>query len=271
MITFMHHFLSVLVLSALLFSCAKEQKSFSFVQLCDTQLGFGGYRHDSLSFHQAVRMINQLHPDFVVICGDLVNDRNAKSFTDFLAIAEGFEMPYYPAPGNHDVGNEPNDSTLAVYRRTIGPDFYHQDHKGCRVIVTNSQLWKSPVAGASEKHHEWFKAALAGHFEDGPLFVVGHYPLFLESPEEEEAYFNLPKPIRGELIGLLEQYEVSAYLAGHTHRRVINRHNGVNYVGGETISKNFDETPLGFRLWTVAEDTAYHQFVALDSLEEITN
>ncbi|RED94953.1 metallophosphoesterase [Marinoscillum furvescens] len=262
----MRRIIYVIALYWLVAACGEPKRDFTFVQLCDTQLGFGGYSQDSLSFRQAVNVINNLAPDFVVICGDLVDDRDAKSFEDFLLIAEGFEMPYFPAPGNHDVGNTPSDSTLEVYRRTIGPDYYYEDHKGCRVIVTNTQLWKAPLAGASEKHQEWFEATLAGHSGQGPVFVVGHYPLFLENPEEEEAYFNLPLPIRAELMGLFEKHQVSAYLAGHTHRRVINHHNGVNYVGGETISKNFDQTPLGFRMWEVSEQSVTHQFLPLDSL-----
>lgn len=52
-------------------SCAKKtQEDFTFVQLCDTQLGIGGYEHDIKTFKQAVKQINKLNPDFVVICGE---------------------------------------------------------------------------------------------------------------------------------------------------------------------------------------------------------
>ena len=51
-----------------------EKQAFSFVQMCDTQLGMGGYEHDVLTFNQAVKQINELQADFVVICGDLVNN-----------------------------------------------------------------------------------------------------------------------------------------------------------------------------------------------------
>ena len=45
-----------------------ETKTFTFVQLCDTQLGFGGYEHDLSAFKQAAKQINAMKPDFVVIC-----------------------------------------------------------------------------------------------------------------------------------------------------------------------------------------------------------
>ena len=95
----------------------------------------------------AVDKVNELKPDFVVICGDLVNHANDSSYADFLRIKEGFHMPCYLAAGNHDVGMTPNDTTLAYYRTTVGADYYHFLHKGYAFIVTNSQLWKSDVEG----------------------------------------------------------------------------------------------------------------------------
>ena len=49
-------------------SCTESgQKPFYFIQMCDTQLGMGGYENDIRSFEQAVKQINELNPDFVVI------------------------------------------------------------------------------------------------------------------------------------------------------------------------------------------------------------
>ena len=53
------------------------------MQMCDTQLGMGGYEHDVRTFKQSVKLINKMQPDFVVICGDLVQKANDKSFADF--------------------------------------------------------------------------------------------------------------------------------------------------------------------------------------------
>ncbi len=72
-------FIIIALFVTLIFSfivVAEEAKpeSFTFVQLCDPQLGFGGYEHDVNSFKVAVQKINELKPDFVVICGDMVNN-----------------------------------------------------------------------------------------------------------------------------------------------------------------------------------------------------
>ncbi len=244
----------------------KEQKPFSFVQICDTQLGMGGYEHDVQTFKQAVKQINELNADFVVICGDLVNDASDSSYSDFKEIMLGFKIPCYVAPGNHDVGNIPNDTTLAYYRKTIGDDYYEFQNKGYSFIVTNSQLWKADVENESEKHDSWFKEILKNQSKKQvPVFVVGHYPLYIDSLNEEEKYFNFPLIKRLEILELFQQNNVLAYLTGHAHRLVINKYGNTQLVTGETTSKNFDKRPFGFRFWQVSADTVTHHFVALHS------
>ncbi|MFT4550605.1 MAG: putative MPP superfamily phosphohydrolase, partial [Verrucomicrobiales bacterium] len=109
---------------------SSEDKSFSFVQMCDTQLGMGGYEHDVRMFEKAVVKINEMAPDFVVICGDLVQKANEKSFADFNKIKSGFKLPCYCAAGNHDVENTPTAQSLKKYREKVGPDYYGFEHKG---------------------------------------------------------------------------------------------------------------------------------------------
>lgn len=243
-----------------------KQESFTFVQLCDPQLGMGGYEHDVETFGRAVDRINELKPDFVAICGDLVQDADAKSFADFKRIRDGLEVPCYTVSGNHDVGRHPTDKTLARYRDVIGEDTYSFEHKGYSFVVVNTQLWKSPVAGETEKQDMWLKKTLAAASEKGsPVFVLCHYPFFLEKFDEADEYMNLPQGKRHELLGLYEQHGVVAVLGGHAHRFIENDYNGMQLVNGETTSKNFDQRPMGFRVWHVEGDRPYrHEFIGVD-------
>jgi len=50
--------LCLLVILILSSSCS-EREHFRFVQMCDTQLGMGGYEHDVKMFEQAVKQINE--------------------------------------------------------------------------------------------------------------------------------------------------------------------------------------------------------------------
>ncbi len=262
------HIYKYFVLFFLVFviSCSKkEQKLFTFVQLCDTQLGMGGYDHDVKTFKQAVNQINLLSPDFVVICGDLVNDANDSSYTDFKAIKNQFNMPCYCAPGNHDIGNVPNDSTLNFYRNTIGKDYYSFENKGFSFVITNSQLWKKNIKNESIKHDDWFMHTLDSIKKTNqPIFVVGHYPLFIKTVDEEEEYFNLPITKRKKLLNMFVNSNVVAYLSGHAHKPLINGHKNTQLVSGEATSKNLDSiSDLGFRVWNVSKDTIFQHFVSL--------
>jgi len=245
---------------------ASGSLAFTFVQLCDTQLGMGGYEHDVETFRQAVAQINSLKPDFVVICGDLVHDSDDESFADVKDIKAGFDVPCHCAPGNHDVGNTPTPESLQHYREVIGKDYYSVEHKGYVFVFVNTQLWKAPVEGESQRHDAWLEQTLeTAAMRRLPVFIVGHYPLFLEKPVEAEEYMNLPLARRKALLDLFERSGVVAVLGGHTHRLVINDYKGMQLVNGETTSKNFDKRPLGFRVWHVMDPGSFrHEFVALD-------
>jgi predicted phosphodiesterase len=241
----------------------------SFVQMCDTQLGMGGYEHDVKTFGQAVRQINAATPDFVLICGDLVQKAKAKAWGDFKRIRAGFQLPCYCAAGNHDVENKATAETLNRYRETIGPDYYTVDHKGFTFVVANTQLWKAPLEGESEKHDAWFREVLAIAKKKGsPVVVVVHYPLYLADPDEKEEYFNLPVAKRKEILNLCEENGVVAFLAGHTHKLIVNDYKGIQLVNGETTSKNFDKRPMGYRWWNVTPaGELKHRFVELEGAE----
>jgi predicted phosphodiesterase len=261
-------------LSLALHTTAAEPEAvgnFSFVQMCDTQLGMGGYEHDVKSFTLAVDQINALKPDFVLICGDLINKAaDGQSWIDFKRIKSGFKIPCHCAAGNHDVENKPTAKSLKIYREEIGADYYSIDHKGFTFVVVNTQLWKAPLAGESEKHDAWFRETLALAKERSrPVVVVGHYPLFVKDPDEEEHYSNLPLEKRREILELCETNGVVAFLAGHTHRLVINEHKGIQMVNGETTSRNTDGRPMGFRWWDVTDEAKMqHRFVAVEGMEE---
>ncbi len=257
-------FLCFVLLSPQIFGGERRTKPFTFVQLTDTQLGFGGYEHDLQSFEQAVKQINELNPDFVVICGDLVNVASDSSYQDFKQIRKNLRMPCYCVPGNHDVGNIPNDTTLAFYRKKIGKDYYRFNHKGSSFIVANSLLWNADVANESEKFDKWFVKSLEAAGKKGrPVFVAGHFPLYTSEPDEEAQYYNIIPERRKELLDLFLENQVSAYLTGHTHKLICNEYNGIQMVSCETTSKNFDERPIGFRLWEVSSDSISHRFIPL--------
>jgi hypothetical protein len=125
--------------------------------------------------------------------------------------------------------------------------------------MVNASLWKTPVAGESEKQDAWLQQTLkTAHDKKSPIFIVMHHPLFLTSPDEAEEYYNLPPAKRSELLALFVDAGVVAVLGGHRHLLVINEYKGIQLVNGETTCRHFDNSPLGFRLWHVDSPTSIH-------------
>ena len=248
---------------------ADEPERFVMVQLCDTQLGQGGYEHDLETFRLAVGQINALNPDFVVLCGDLVdNGADPKAYEDFLSVYKGFEVPCHLAPGNHDVGRHPSIGTLERYRRVIGPDYFSFEHEGYTIVIVNTQLWKRYVKEESEKHDAWFEETLRNAHENGrPVIVAGHFPPFLRDVNEKENGLNLPLEKRIEIMEMCERYGVVLFLAGHIHRNNVTEYKGIPVVATATTSMNVGSAPLGYRVWNIGPPnpgTLTHEYVAVD-------
>ncbi len=247
-------------------------ESCTFVQLCDTQLGMGGYEEDKARFRAAVKAINAMDVNWVVICGDLVdNGGDEKAIADFRAIVETFTVPCYLAPGNHDVGGVPTEATLARYRKAHGPDYFSVENSGFKIMILNTQFWKGPMAGETEKHDAWYLKELAqAKQSETPVLLVSHYPPFLEKADEEEIYYNLPLEARARVLKAAQENGVRAWLAGHAHKNVLTEYEGFPIVVSATTSKNFDGAPYGFRVWNVDENGALsHTYEALELPEEL--
>ena len=214
---------SLLVLAALCRAHSTEPPSseaatgeqLSFVQMCDTQLGMGGYEHDVKTFTLAVEQINRMKPDFVVICGDLVGKANEQSWLDFNRIKSGFVIPCHCAAGNHDVGNAPTALSLKLYREKVGKDYFAVEHKGFTFVVANTQLWKAPLKGESEKHEAWFKETLGAAKKKGrPIVVVVHYPLLADVPADLSANAAVRhQKLTGRVVGPVMAVEVVSAVA----------------------------------------------------------
>ena len=93
----------------------------------------------------------------------------------------------------------------------------------------------------------WFEQTLAAaKKQNSPVVVVGHHPLFLNTADEKEQYFNIPPAQRKRVLDLFSEHGVVAMLGGHAHRLVAVDYKGIKFLCGETTSKNFDKRPLGF-------------------------
>ena len=56
-------------------------------------------------FLQAVNEINKLHPDMIILTGDITNNGYYKQYVRAMKYLEMFEAPLFAVPGHHDARN----------------------------------------------------------------------------------------------------------------------------------------------------------------------
>jgi 3',5'-cyclic AMP phosphodiesterase CpdA len=197
--------------------------------------------------------LNRLHPDFVVVCGDLTNRTGDEDeITAYKAILQKLDstIPVYNVAGNHDVGNLPTASTLATYRADYGPDYYVFHYAHILGIALDSNLIRSPdhVPDEAAKQETWLRNTLANAPQDEQILVFQHIPYFLKDANEKDDYFNIPLAARTKYLDLLSANHVHLIFAGHYHRLAGGSDGSLTEVVTGAVGMPLGGSSSGFRL-----------------------
>ena len=264
----------VIVLIFLLSGCSS--KPVTFIQVADTQMGmFSGDKnmdYETEHLKAAINAINSLYPDFVIVSGDLTNKTaDSLQVVTFRQLISKISpsIPIYLVPGNHDVGNLPDDSAISMYRCLYGKDYYWFRKGSIYGIVLNSSLMRndSLAKQEGEEQDRWLDKSLARASRSGKSVVIFmHHPLFLDKPEEQTDYENFPEPERTRYLELFKKYHVKAIFTGHLHRNRMLDLNGIQQITTAALSTNFGRDSSGFRAVTVCNKQIVLRYIRLDSL-----
>ncbi len=246
----------------------------------------------------AIRLVNRFAPEFVLHLGDMVHPIPAlASYPAAVQAARELyrelAVPLYVTPGNHDLGDKPNAWTPAptvtgenndVFEKDWGPVWQTFVHAGCRFVLINSPVLNSGLKREGGQR-DWLESELKAWQKAGKrIFLFTHYPLFLNTPDEDEHYDNLGEPARAWLLARLAQFKVEAVFTGHAHSFFYNRYRNtdlyvlpaLSFVRPEfsemfhvepTAEYGRDDTAkLGFFLVTVDDKSHRIEFVRTDKL-----
>ena len=187
----------------------------------------------------AVDLLKKEEHDFVIHLGDVVHPlQNMNSYFPAVKEAHKILAPLKPrlnfVPGNHDLGDKlsevapakaANDTTISVYKKAFGKNYYSFEHNGILFVIMNSSL----VNGGTEeekKQRSWLEGLLVE--ERGKRkFLFSHYPPFICQEFESEHYDNYAEPGRHWLLDLAVSTNVEAIISGHVHHFFLNEHRGV--------------------------------------------
>ena len=238
-------------------SASVQSRPVTFAVLADPQLGMYAKDNDFLqetaNLEFVIANLNRLHPDFVVVCGDLTNRTGDQAeITAYKQMMRKLDpaIPVYNVAGNHDVGNLPTPSTLAGYRAAYGPDYYVFHYGNVVGVVLDSNLISSPdhVADEAAKQEEWLRNTLSHANPNQQIVVFQHIPYFLKDADEKDEYFNIPLAARRKYLDLLSANHVHLIFAGHYHRLAGGSEGSMTEVVTGAVGMPIGDSSSGFRL-----------------------
>ena len=175
-------------------------------------------------FDTAVREINLLNPDFVVMVGDMIpghmeeREEWDRQWAEFLGHANQLEVPLYFHPGNHDISNL---HMHEWWQQDFGRTYYSFDHKGCHFLLLNTEEERVDGRGPVwQAQLQFIREDLARHADARYTFVFMHKPMW-NDPRYEEDW-----PVVVEALG----DRPYAAFAGHIHDLTHERINGRRHI-----------------------------------------
>ena len=128
----------------------KFTDNFSFIHLADLHYGDPRGLFESIketigfkSIKRCIKEINLLHPDFVLISGDIVFGQlypfeYRREYQKCYDLLQTFDVPIFLVPGNHDGYNRILEDGLEYWQEYFGPLFYSFNYGDYHFTGVNS-------------------------------------------------------------------------------------------------------------------------------------
>ncbi|MBO4635502.1 MAG: metallophosphoesterase [Bacteroidales bacterium] len=244
-------------------------KPFTFVQMSDTQIGFidpsAGFVHSDSLMKAAVAAANALHPAYVFITGDLVdNPFNAVQDSIYRTRVAEVQAPVYAVPGNHDYYGFSRERQQA-YIALRGYDRFSFRERGCAFIGMDSNCIKDGAEEAEAEQRAWLEKELQAARGCRYTFVFLHCPVIREAIDEPEDYFNFSADKRRQYIDLFKANGVDVVFAGHTHEDYDCTVEGLRFVTAGPVGNALGHGVPGYNVIRVSKqgiDVAYTRTIA---------
>jgi 3',5'-cyclic AMP phosphodiesterase CpdA len=238
-----------------------DAEQFTFAVVSDRT---GGHR-DKV-FSQAVARVNLLQPQFVMSVGDLIEGYTSKEETikaqwdEFDGYVKKFEMPFFYAPGNHDLTNK---TMVTKWGERYGKRYYSFTYKGVLFLVLCSENPPAGMGTIDKEQQEWAAKTLAAHKDAKWTFVFLHKPIWTARDLEKNGWAAVEESLAG------RRYTV---FCGHVHEYRRFERNSAEYfqlatTGGGSRLRGVEYGEFDHVAWvTVKKDRPLIANIMLDGI-----
>ncbi len=196
----------------------------------------GDSRDGDAVFEQILRQISDERPAFLIHTGDLVGRGSEEAFKVFRGLLAGFEVPFYPVPGNHDGSVT---GKLDDYLQYSGAPAAHYafDYGQAHFAFVDSHS-----GSLSPGETAWLDEDLAAARQPLKIVILHHPPFDPNGSSHIMASGNRA------FMQLMQRRGVRYVFAGHIHAYAAEEREGVTYIiaGGAGAPLIPDETRGGF-------------------------
>ncbi len=248
-------------------------KGYYYMVAADPQLWWK--EDDDKAWINAVSVVNELKPDFLVVCGDMLalpNDPKALDMKRAEKMSEAYfgalekldkKISIYHAAGNHDVCQYPTKATLEWYEERFGKPWYSFEHKNSLFIIMESNTLIQPanVKDQAREQMEWIekllKKSAKKNYQHRTVFL--HHPPYVKKVDELDAYNNMPHELRNKLLTMFEKYKVEIVFSGHLHANMYAKYEEMELISTASACHS-QSHPSGLRIVHVKGDKVFDKF-----------
>jgi len=231
--------------SSLFLTSGFSQTTISFIQISDTHLG----TETSLEKLQELLADTELplrKPAFIINTGDITETGSVDEFNAYLNIIKTTDIPFYHVIGNHDV----RWSNIGKRRfiEMLGPAYQSFDYQAIHVILLDSGVLLEHYGHFSQKQLDWLKQDLEKTGTEKPIIICAHHPIFTgERFIDNEV----------DLLEIIDDYNVLAYLCGHGHQNKKWQINGIDVIMTQALKSD----QPGYRIFEILPEKKFSVFI----------
>jgi predicted phosphodiesterase len=211
--------IACLLLMALPPAGAQPPETFRFLHITDTHVTASGKNADAVRQLVAEIGAMNLRPAFVVHTGDVTELGTPEEFDRYRAAIKDSPVPFYAAPGNHDVRWSPLGKE--AFTQALGPRYRSFDYGGCHFALLDSTVLLEHWGHFDAAMLKWLEGDLKKVKKGAPVFLFFHHGIGLESRQVDN---------EDDLLRVIAPYNVAAILVGHGHSDLQWKINGVPCV-----------------------------------------